>query len=66
MIIAFPVGYLLAKNWLNDFAYRIELSWWIFLGAGVLVLLIAWLHRESIHGQGCQDKPYPLHKMMSR
>jgi len=29
------------RKWLNDFAYRISLSWWIFLLAGVLALSIA-------------------------
>jgi ABC-type antimicrobial peptide transport system permease subunit len=42
IIIALPVSYLLAKNWLNDFAYRIDLEWWYFLSAGLVALLIAW------------------------
>ena len=41
IIIALPVSYLLAKNWLNDFAYRIDLEWWYFLSAGLVALLIA-------------------------
>jgi putative ABC transport system permease protein len=28
-------------NWLNNFAYRINISWWIFLIAGSLAALIA-------------------------
>jgi putative ABC transport system permease protein len=28
-------------NWLNDFAYRINISWWIFLAAGLLAVAIA-------------------------
>lgn len=43
VLIAFPVGYLLVKNWLDSFAYRIELQWWYFLGTGVLVLTITML-----------------------
>ena len=42
IIIALPVSYLLAKNWLNDFAYRIDLEWWYFFSAGLVALLIAW------------------------
>ena len=30
-------------RWLEDFAYRVEISWWIFLLAGLLALAIAWL-----------------------
>jgi putative ABC transport system permease protein len=42
-VIAVPVGYYLMKQWLLEFAYRIELTPAVFLMAGLLVLLIAWL-----------------------
>ena len=41
--IALPVSYFITKNWLNSFAYRIDLAWWYFISAGLLALLIAWL-----------------------
>ncbi|WP_224998682.1 ABC transporter permease [Cesiribacter sp. SM1] len=41
--IALPLSYLLVKNWLNGFEYRIELAWWYFIGAGLAALAIAWL-----------------------
>jgi ABC-type antimicrobial peptide transport system permease subunit len=28
-------------NWLENYKYRIQISWWIFAGAGLLVILIA-------------------------
>ena len=40
-LIAAPVAYLAMQRWLQDFAYRIELGPWHFLGAGVLTLSIA-------------------------
>ena len=40
--IALPVSYFIAKNWLEGFAYRINLEWWFFIGAGLVALLIAW------------------------
>jgi ABC-type antimicrobial peptide transport system permease subunit len=43
VVLALPVSYLLARKWLDSFAYRIELSWWYFAGAGGLALLVAWL-----------------------
>jgi putative ABC transport system permease protein len=43
LLIALPVSYFIVKDWLNDFAYRIDLSLWYFLIAGILILFIAWL-----------------------
>lgn len=42
-IIAWPVAYFAMDKLLQYFAYRISLDWWIFLLAGVLVLVIALL-----------------------
>jgi ABC-type antimicrobial peptide transport system permease subunit len=42
-ILAVPLGYLAASRWLEDFAYRIEISWRIFLMVGSLALAIALL-----------------------
>jgi hypothetical protein len=41
IIIALPIAYLLANNWLSGFAYRIPLQIWYFLGAGIVTLSIA-------------------------
>ena len=40
-VIAWPVAYYLMNKWLQDFAYRIDISLWIFPLAGLLVLAIA-------------------------
>ncbi len=40
-LIAAPLAYFAMQKWLEDFAYRIELGPWLFLGAGILVVLIA-------------------------
>lgn len=42
-LIATPVSWWLMSNWLEDFAYRVELSWWIFLTTGVFTVLLALL-----------------------
>ena len=42
-IIAIPVAYLAMHKWLESFAYKTELSWWIFALAGLLSLGIALL-----------------------
>ncbi|CAD5252481.1 MULTISPECIES: ABC transporter permease [unclassified Imperialibacter] len=40
-LIAWPVSYLLLQRWLENFAFRIDISWYIFAGAGAAALLIA-------------------------
>jgi putative ABC transport system permease protein len=42
-VIAVPVAYFAMTKWLENFAYKTELSWWIFALAGVLALGIALL-----------------------
>ncbi len=42
-VIAVPLGYYLMSQWLQGFAYRVDLNLFIFAGAGVLSLLIAWV-----------------------
>jgi len=42
-LLAWPVAYFAMNKWLQDFAYRINLSWWMFALAGGLALLIALL-----------------------
>lgn len=39
--IAWPLAWWAMRNWLENFAYRIEVDWWIYPGAGILALLIA-------------------------
>ena len=40
-IIAFPLSYWAMNKWLQDFAYRINISWGVFVLAGIAALLIA-------------------------
>ncbi|WP_439558173.1 ABC transporter permease [Dyadobacter sp.] len=41
ILIACPVAGYLMKKWLQDFAYQTDIAWWMFAGAGGLVILIA-------------------------
>jgi ABC-type antimicrobial peptide transport system permease subunit len=42
-VIASPLAWLATQQWLQNFAYRIELSVWIFLFSGILAVLVAFL-----------------------
>ncbi|MBB5285606.1 putative permease [Rhabdobacter roseus] len=42
-LIAFPLAWYFLQNWLEKYAYRIEIEWWYFAVAGVAALLIALL-----------------------
>ncbi len=40
-LLAFPVAWYFMNNWLQDFAYRINMPWWVFIIAGVTAGFIA-------------------------
>ena len=41
VIIACPVAWWTMREWLNNFAYRTEIKWWMFASAGLMVIFIA-------------------------
>ncbi len=40
-VVAVPVGYYFINKWLQNFAYRINIGWWMFALAGTLVIAVA-------------------------
>jgi len=40
-LIAWPLAWYVLNRWLRDYAYRVTISWWVFVLAGVIALLIA-------------------------
>ncbi len=40
-LFAFPIAWYAMHNWLQDFAYRISMPWWIFIVAGILAAVVA-------------------------
>jgi ABC-type antimicrobial peptide transport system permease subunit len=40
-LIAFPLAWWVMRSWLQDYEYRVQINWWVFIGAGLLALLIA-------------------------
>lgn len=42
-IIAVPCAYYVVRLWLSDFAYKVDIAWWMFAVSGLVVLMIALL-----------------------
>jgi putative ABC transport system permease protein len=42
-LVSFPIAWFALHKWLEDFAYRISISWWVFVVAGLVALVIALL-----------------------
>ena len=43
LLIASPFAWYFMNNWLQDFAYKIDLPWWVFAFSGALALGIAFI-----------------------
>ena len=43
LLIASPIAYYLMNNWLKDYAYSIEVEWWVFILVGIATAAIAFI-----------------------
>jgi putative ABC transport system permease protein len=41
ILIASPVAWWAMRSWLSNYAYKIDIAWWMFASAGGLIILIA-------------------------
>ncbi len=55
--LAIPVAVLFMRNWLNRFAYKTQLSWWIFIIAGFSTLIIALITASSQNLRAARKNP---------
>ena len=56
-LIAWPVAYYYLRNWLDGFAYRIDLGVWVFVGSGLAALAIACLTVGTVAARAAAAKP---------
>ncbi len=41
LLVAFPLGYYFMSKWLQDFEYRTDIPWWVFVLSGAITIMIA-------------------------
>ena len=56
-VIAWPVAYFAMNRWLQNFAYRIDLTPLIFIGSGLIALCIAWVTVGGTAAKAASAKP---------
>jgi putative ABC transport system permease protein len=56
-LLAWPIAYVAMSAWLESFAYRVDLNPFVFLGSGLLALLIAWLTVGGVAARAAMIKP---------
>ena len=57
LVIATPLAYFFMEKWLQDFAYRIDISWWVFAVAGAVALAVAFLTMSFRSVRAAQANP---------
>jgi putative ABC transport system permease protein len=43
LVLAVPIAWYLMNEWLKDFAYRVDIEWWIFIVAAIIAIIIAFI-----------------------
>jgi putative ABC transport system permease protein len=56
-LIAWPLAYFAMESWLQNFAYRIDLTPMIFIGSGLIALCIAWVTVGGTAAKAAAQKP---------
>lgn len=56
-LIAWPIAYVAMERWLENFAYRIDLTPLVFIGSGLIALCIAWVTVGGTAAKAANQKP---------
>lgn len=56
-VIACPVAYYVMTKWFEDFSYKIELSWWVFVVAGLAVLFLTFVSVSYMTWKAARANP---------
>ena len=56
-VVAVPLGYFFMRNWLENFEYRIGVSWWVFAVALLLTVVVSWMSVSYISLKAARANP---------
>jgi len=56
-IIAVPIAWMSMNKWLSDFAFRIDIEWWVFILGGIFTLIITYLTVSFQVVRACKINP---------
>ena len=57
IVIATPIAWIVTSKWLENYAYRIDVSWWIFVIAGLLTIVISLITLSFQAIRAAMDNP---------
>lgn len=56
-LLAWPVAYFVMNRWLENFAYRIDMTPLMFIGSSLIALCIAWVTVGGTAAKAASQKP---------
>jgi putative ABC transport system permease protein len=56
-VLAWPAAYVVMQRWLDNFAYRIDLTPLVFIGSGLIALCVAWVTVGGTAAKAASQKP---------
>ena len=56
-LAAWPIAYFAMQRWLSSFAYRIDMSPWVYAGSALMALVVAWLAVGVVATRAARAKP---------
>jgi putative ABC transport system permease protein len=56
-LIAWPLAWFTVNRWMQDYAYRLPMSWWVFALSGIVALLIALVTVSLLAAKAARANP---------
>jgi putative ABC transport system permease protein len=56
-VLSLPFAWFIAERWVNNFAYKTEITWWVFALTGVILLVVCFLTLSYQALRACRTNP---------